>query len=80
MRYFFQGGYDVEIGGVYTAHDQYYLRTYGRYMEALAKGEIEPIGLWQEELVPMLRGEAKPEFEPAKAWRKFMRDRSDSDK
>jgi uncharacterized protein YifE (UPF0438 family)/uncharacterized alpha/beta hydrolase family protein len=80
MRYFFQGGYDVEIGSVYTAHDQYYLRTYGRYMEALAKGEIEPIGLWQEELVPMLRGEAKPEFEPAKAWRKFIRDRSDNDK
>ena len=77
MSYFLQGGYDVKIGGVYNEHDQYYLRYYGRYIEALAKGEIEPIGPWQEELVPMLRGQADSTFEPAKAWRKFIQNGSD---
>jgi pimeloyl-ACP methyl ester carboxylesterase len=77
MSYFLQGGHDVKIGSVYNARDQYYLRYYGRYIEALAKGEIEPIGPWQEKLVPMLRGQAKPEFEPAKAWRKFIQNNSD---
>lgn len=72
MRYFLQGGYEVDVGSVYDERDQYYLRYYGQYIEALAKGEIDPIGPWQEEFVPMLRGQAEPKFEPAKAWLKYI--------
>jgi hypothetical protein len=30
----------------------------------LAKGEIEPFNAIEEQMVPMLRGKAKPKFEP----------------
>ena len=40
--------------------------------EALAKGEIEPFNAIEEQMVPMLRGKAKPKFEPPKSWLKFV--------
>jgi len=76
MSYFLQGGFKVNTGGVYNERDQYHLRHYGRYIEALANGELEPISPWQEELVPMLRGKTKPEFEAAEAWLKFIQNGS----
>lgn len=74
-RYVLQPGYEVNVGAIYTARDQYFLRYYGPYMEALAQGDIEPVNSWQEEFVPMLRGEAAPEFEAARAWRKYVENR-----
>ena len=77
MSYFLQGGYEVEVGSIYSERDQYFLRYYGRWINALAQGEIEPIHPWQEELLPMLRRQAEPKFELAKAWLKFIENNPD---
>ncbi|MGI9302246.1 MAG: DUF413 domain-containing protein [Gammaproteobacteria bacterium] len=77
MSYFLQGGYEVDVGSVYSERDQHFLRHYGRYIEALAKGEIEPLSPWQEELLPMLRGQTPPKFETARVWLKFIENNSD---
>ncbi len=72
MDYFLRGGFEVDMQGDYTEFEYYYLRYYGHYLQALAQGRIAPLGAWQEKLVPMLRGQAKPESEPATAWLKFV--------
>lgn len=75
MSYLMQGGFEVKVGSAYSKLDQYYLRHFGRYLEALAMGNIEPINVWQEELLPMLRGQAEPEFDSASSWLKFIANR-----
>ncbi len=66
------GGYEVEASAGLTERERYLLANYGRYIQALADGEIQPANASQEALVPMLRGEARPEFDAARAWRKFV--------
>lgn len=77
MDYLLKGGFEVDVGSVYSKRDQYILRYYGRYIEAMAKGEIEPFYSAEEELLPMLRGQAEPTSEIAKTWLKFVENNPD---
>jgi hypothetical protein len=70
--YYLQGGYEVQVGSIYNETEQYYLRHYGRFLQALSEGHVRPDNAWQEELLLMLRGTAEPKFDAARAWRKFI--------
>ena len=76
MRSFLAGGFEVSVGGDYSEMDQFLLRHYGRYLESLARGELQPQNADEMQLRRMLLGEVEPEFDLAKAWLKFKNNKS----
>jgi len=58
MDLLLKGGYELRIDNSYTELTQYYVRTLGRYLVAMAKGEIKPINATQEHFLQVVRGQS----------------------
>lgn len=68
------GGYDVPLSAGYDPFTQYVIRTIGRYLMALGKGEIEPIDTEQGHFVRLVRGEDEAKNEVEMGWLRFLRE------
>lgn len=64
------GGFEPE--GDYSEAERYCLRHYGRFLEGLAQGSLEPANEAQTRIVAMLRGTVEPSVAAATAWLKFV--------
>lgn len=62
--------------GDYTSSERTMLAKYGRWLEALATGAIEPLTPTQEHFVSVVRGEADPATEFEHAWLKVAHHRA----
>lgn len=62
-------------GDAFTPAERDLLAKYGRWLEALAAGVIQPTTPSQEQFVRVARGEAEPVSEFEKAWAKVGRER-----
>jgi pimeloyl-ACP methyl ester carboxylesterase len=69
-----QGGYNVELGKGYSILEKYYIRTYGRYMDALASGAIVPFHPTLVQFLRASQGEKSPDDEFESSWCKFIKD------
>ncbi|MCR9245865.1 MAG: DUF413 domain-containing protein [bacterium] len=71
------GGFEVAADdSAYSRKERFLLRHYGRFLEGLASGRLQPSVPAQRGLVRELRGDAAPASDPARAWRKFVVRRS----
>jgi pimeloyl-ACP methyl ester carboxylesterase len=71
LAYLRRSGFDVDAGERFSPRDQYYLKHYGRYLQALAQGKLQPLNARQQKLQLMLRGQTTPPSEIAAAWLKY---------
>jgi len=69
-----QGGFEVDLGEAYTPLERHFIKTLGRYMDALASGALAPFHPFQEQFLRASRGEKSPENEFESSWCKFSTD------
>jgi hypothetical protein len=74
LKILWQGGYNVTLSKEYSPMETYFIRTYGRYMDALASGIIAPFHPLQVQFLRVSRGEKQPENEFESSWSKFSKD------
>jgi len=72
-----KGGYAVELGNSYTPIEKYYIQHLGRYLEALASGQLAPFNSAAVHFVDVCQGRAAPVSELDTGWLKFVRDHPD---
>lgn len=74
LREFDRGGYVVDLPEKdFSALDVYFVRSIGRYLDALVAGTIQPVNSFQEQFVRECREGGTPETPAAKAWLKLNR-------
>ena len=73
MYYFHQGGFDVPLDDTYSDLEKRMIRHFGKYLRALANGQLEPIPL-NEDFVAVVQGRSKPTTYVDTAWLKFKKD------
>jgi pimeloyl-ACP methyl ester carboxylesterase len=73
LRHLFMGGFDVSLDGAYSEREKFILRSYGRYLRAIATGVLDPVHPSQRSFIDAARGAAPPGEEIAAAWVKFMK-------
>ena len=74
LAMFDRGGYDVALPeGEFSALEAYLVKKMGRYLDALAAGEIEPVHPLQVQFVEECAGRRPAEHPGAKAWIKLNR-------
>jgi pimeloyl-ACP methyl ester carboxylesterase len=74
LRYLLMGGFDVPLGGIWNEREQFFLKAYGRYMQAMANGELDPVHPAQHSFIDAARGVASPADEMSAAWLKFAKE------
>ena len=72
LRLLRQGGYDVNLGEAYSPVSRYIIRTYGKYLMALTKGNITPFHPEEEHFIAVVKGEKTPRNDEERSWLKFI--------
>jgi pimeloyl-ACP methyl ester carboxylesterase len=74
LSYLALGGYNVSLPDTFTAYEQFAIRFLGKYMGALAHGEIQPFDQYEQHFLDVIEGEEKPNLFTESAWLKFKKD------
>lgn len=74
MFYCLQGGFNLVPDEGYSPKQRYLIRSYGKYLRALALGEIEPLDEAQRKYLRAVIESAKPRNYAEKGWVKFIAD------
>jgi hypothetical protein len=74
LRLVRQGGYDVELGGEYSARAQYSIHNYGKYLMALSDEELTPFHPEEVHFIAVVKGEKSPRDDAEEGWLRFLRD------
>jgi pimeloyl-ACP methyl ester carboxylesterase len=74
MKYLVKGGYDIQLPDSYSEHEKYAIHYLGKFLNALAKGLIQPTEKYEARFVAVLNGETKPSLFTESAWLKFRAD------
>ena len=72
LRYFFEGGYDVELSDDYSPIVQFVIHNYGKYWMAVTTGTLKPFFPEQYDFMRVMRGEMPASHEEVKGWLRFM--------
>lgn len=72
-----QGGYDVHDAAIVDPLAAYTIANYGKYMMALAAGELTALDREQERFISVARGEKAPRSELEKSWMMFVESHPD---
>lgn len=67
-----QGGYDVQLGDVYSPLAQYSIHNYGKYLMALTKGTLTIFHPEEERFIAVVNGEKSPKDDAEKGWLRFL--------
>jgi pimeloyl-ACP methyl ester carboxylesterase len=76
VRYFNQGGFDVELNSSYSDLEKRMIHTFGIYLRALANGKLKPVPLNQV-FLDSINGRSKQADYTASAWIKFRKEYPD---
>ncbi len=74
LRYLLAGGFELPPGDRYQPRERHALRYYGRFLRAIAQGDLPPRIPGQEHFVLVAQGKAEPSNEVESAWAKFQVD------
>ncbi len=72
LRYFREGGCDVDLSDDYGPRAQFMIRNYGKYWMAITKGTLKPVLPREEYFMKVVRGEVPAIYDELKGWRKFI--------
>jgi pimeloyl-ACP methyl ester carboxylesterase/uncharacterized protein YifE (UPF0438 family) len=74
LSQFDRGGYDLDLpASEFTPTERYVVKSIGRYIDALASGEIAPIDELQQQFVDECNGRRRPESPTTQLWLKLNR-------
>jgi len=74
MKYLVKGGYDIQLPDSYSDQEKYAIHNLGKFLNALAKGRIQPADKYEVRFVAVMNGEREPSLFTESAWLKFRRD------
>ncbi len=74
MAYFLQGGFEQPLNASYSKRDTYFIRNYGKYVQALTLAKIEPQNEYQRGLIDVALKKKSASTDEEKAWLKFITD------
>ena len=74
MYLFLQGGFEVPLNKHYDKIQVYFIRTYGRFIRALAQNKIKPANEDQRHFLDVIQGKREPDYDAEKAWLMFVAD------
>jgi pimeloyl-ACP methyl ester carboxylesterase len=72
VEYLRRGGYDVPLDDHYSPVSKYVIRTYGKYLVAVAREEIPSLNPEQDEFIALMKGERSPRNDDEKEWLRFV--------
>lgn len=72
-----QGGFDLPLSDDYSPQARYFIRTVGRYIVALAKGDVSPFHPTQEHFVEVVNGERTDAQGMEKDYVRFLKEYQD---
>jgi pimeloyl-ACP methyl ester carboxylesterase len=72
LKYFFEGGYDIDLSDDYSPIVQFIVHNYGKYWMAVTNGTLKPFFPEQENFMRVIRGEVPATYAVVKGWLKFM--------
>jgi uncharacterized protein YifE (UPF0438 family) len=72
LKYFFEGGYDVDLSDDYSPIVQFIIHNYGKYWMAVTNGTLKPFFPEQENFMRVIRSEVPATHEGVRGWLKFM--------
>lgn len=71
LSYLHLGGYDVDLGNSYKPETQFIVENYGKFLTALANGQVEAVLQGQKDLIQVLNGRTKARNTTEKELLKF---------